>query len=71
MSPQHNLGELRTGVDTAVEANVAAQARLARARSCWSAHARRGQATRWRRRPSSMLRLAVRVRPARRSSGPA
>jgi hypothetical protein len=32
VSPQHNLGELRTGVDTAIEANVAAQARLARAR---------------------------------------
>jgi hypothetical protein len=32
VSPQPNLGQLRVGVDTAVEANVAAQARLARAR---------------------------------------
>ncbi|MFY9579200.1 MAG: hypothetical protein WAQ33_07725, partial [Gaiellaceae bacterium] len=32
MSPQPNLGELRTGVDVAVDANIAAQARLARAR---------------------------------------
>jgi hypothetical protein len=32
VSPQGNLSELRSGVDTALDANVAAQARLARAR---------------------------------------
>jgi hypothetical protein len=32
VSPQANLGQLRVGVDAAVDANVAAQARLARAR---------------------------------------